>query len=472
MRRRIALGFSLLLSGCALTPDYERPELELPAAWRDPEYVGDSIANTPWWQLYSDPQLRQYIEIALEENRDLRLALERVYEFQSQLTFTRADQFPFLTGEGSASRGRQSRDIVPGAETNDQFNLAANLSFEVDIWRRFARASEGARADLLSTEADYRTVVIGLVGSVANAYFQLRDLDARLEIARRTAATRAESLRIIEARFRKGTVAEIDVNQAQVELAIAEVAIAQFERGIVQTENALRELLGRNPGEVERGLALDEQFVVPEVPAGLPAELLRRRPDVVAAEQVLAAETARIGVAEALRWPSISLTGSLGAITDELSDISPSEVKAWNLLAGFATPLFNAGQLKAQAKVQRARAEQALRGYEATLLRAFREVEDALVAVRTFREEHAARVRQVVAARNASRLSRARYNGGVVDYLEVLDSERTLFSAELEESNARRQSLDAVVGLYKALGGGWLPDEQAWEEYRWEWWGP
>jgi multidrug efflux system outer membrane protein len=461
-----------LLAGCALTPDYERPELELPEAWREPGYVGESIANLSWWQLYADPQLQEYIGIALEQNKDLLLALERIYEFQSQLTVTRADQFPFLDGDGSVSRGRQSQIVVPGAETNTSYGLAANISFEVDIWRRFARATEGARADLLQTEADYRSVVISLVASVASAYLQLRDLDAQLAISRRTAVTRRESLRIIQARFEKGTVPELDVNQAEVELAIAEVAVAQFERGVAQTENALGVLLGRNPGPIERGLPLDGQLSAPGIPAGLPSELLQRRPDVIAAEQALAAETARIGVAEALRWPSISLTGSLGAISDELTSFNTNEAKAWNLAAAFLAPLFNTGQLKAQAKAQQARAEQTLHAYEATLLQAFREVEDALVAVRTFRAEHAARERQVVAARNAARLSRARYDGGVVDYLEVLDSERSLFTAELGESSARQQSLTAVVLLYKALGGGWIPEEEDWEDYRWEWWGP
>jgi len=461
-----------VLPGCALTPDYERPQLNMPEAWREPGYVGESIANLSWWQLYSDPQLREFIEIALEENKDLLRALEGIYEFQSQLTVTRADQFPFINGDGSVSRGRKSRIAAPDARTDTFFGLAANISFEVDLWRRFARATEAARADLLQTEADYRSVVISLVSSVASAYFQLRDFDAQLAVSRRTVVTRAESLRIIQARFDKGTVAELDVNQAEVELAIAEIAVAQFERGVAQTENALGVLVGRNPGPIERGLQLDKQLNLPEIPAGLPSELLQRRPDVIAAEQALAAETARIGVAEALRWPSISLTGSLGAISDELTSINTNEAKVWNLAAAFLAPLFNAGRLKAQAEAQRARAEQALRGYEATILQAFREVEDALVAVRTFRVEHKARERQVAAARNAARLSRARYEGGVVDYLEVLDSERSLFTAELGESSARQQSLTAVVRLFKALGGGWDPEEQDWEVYRWEWWSP
>jgi multidrug efflux system outer membrane protein len=283
----------------------------------------------------------------------------------------------------------------------------------------------------------------------------LSDLDARLAISRRTVEGRAGSLEIIQARFDQGTVPELDVNQAQIELSIAEAAVASFERQVAQVEHALATLLGRSPGPITRGMALDEQVFPPEVPAGLPSELLKRRPDVVDAEERLVSATALVGVAEALRYPSITLTGRLGAISDDLADLDSSDAETWNIAGGIFAPIFNAGQLRAQADAQRARAEQALRDYEAILLQSFREVEDALVAVRTLRDEHAARNRQVVAARNAARLSRARYDGGVVDYLEVLDSERSLFGSELDESATLRQSLDSVVLLYKALGGGW-----------------
>ena len=452
---------SLVLAGCKLTPDYERPELAVPGAYDQGAAPGASLADLDWWELYRDPQLEALIRVALVENKDLQLALARVAEARARVTVTRADQFPFVDVFGSAGRGRQSQILLPGAPTQDEFAISAQLSFEIDLWRKYARATEGARADLFATEAAQRNVRISLVATVANTYFLLRDLDARLEISRRTAVSRTESLGIVEARFEKGVVPELDVYQARIELSDAEAAVASFERQVVQTENALRVLLGRYPAEVVRGLPLDEQSLPPDVPAGLPSELLQRRPDVLAAEQQLAAETARIGVAEALRWPSISLTGSFGAIATELSDINTNEAKAWNLLAGLAAPIWNSGQLKANAKAQRAVAEQALRSYEASVLQAFREVEDALVSVRTLRVEHEARLRARDAAREAARLSRARYDGGVVDYLEVLDSERSLFRSELDESSTRRASLDAVVLLYKALGGGWDPEPRA-----------
>lgn len=295
------------------------------------------------------------------------------------------------------------------------------------------------------------------MSNVASVYFLLRDFDDRLRIARETVESRSESLKIIQARFDKGTVPELDVNQAQIELAIAEAAVSAFERETVQAENALQFLLGRNPGAVQRGLPLGQQVLPSDIPVGLPSELLQRRPDLVEAEERLRAETARIGVAEAVRYPSIGLTGSLGLASDDFSDLTDGDARTWSIGGGLFAPLFNSGKLKAQAEGQRARTEQVMANYESTLLRAFREVEDALVAIRTYHAENAARQRQATAARNAARLSRARYDGGVVDYLEVLDSERSLFSAELDESITQRQYLNAIVELYKALGGGWNP---------------
>ena len=455
--RVLIVAIFMLLSGCTLTPDYERPALDVPGSYVQPADAGASIANLEWWNLFRDAQLQFLIRTALAENKDLRVSLQRIREARALLTFTRAVQYPFIDGSGSVSRERPSKILFPGSDTSNNYALSANLSFEVDLWGKLRRATEAAQADLLATEASYRNVTISLVSNVASVYFLLRDLDARLQVARDTVNGRRESLGIIQARFDKGTVPELDVNQAQVELAIAEAAVSAFERESVQAENALQFLLGRNPGPVQRGLALKQQVLPSDIPAGLPSELLQRRPDLVLAEERLVAETARIGVAEALRYPSIGLTGSLGLLSDDFSDLTDSDARTWNLGGGLFAPIFNSGKLKAQAEGQRARAEQAMSTYESTLLQAFREVEDALVAIRTYHAEHAARQRQAIAARNAARLSRARYDGGVVDYLEVLDSERSQFNAELEESSTQREYLNAIVELYKALGGGWDP---------------
>lgn len=452
-----APALALLIAGCSLTPDYQRPSLEVPGEYVQPAPSGESIANLPWWDLFSDEQLQVLIRTALEGNKDLRTALARIAESRARVTVVRADQFPFLDAAGTAARVQDSKILVPGSSTRSSYALGVDLSFELDLWGRLSRATEAARAELLATEAAYRNVTISLVSSVATSYFLLRDLDERLAIAERTTAGRRHNLEIIQARFDKGTAPELDVNQAQIELAVAEASVYRFQREIVQAENALRILLGRNPGPVRRGLALDEQVLPASIPAGLPSELLHRRPDVMSAEERLVAETARIGVAEALRYPRFALTGSYGLASDDLSDLTNSDARAWNLAGNLFAPLFNSGSLKAQAEAQRARAEQALQAYAATYQGALREVDDALAAVRTLREEHATRTRQVVAARNAARLSWARYNGGVVDYLEVLDSERSLFEAELEESATLRAYLNAIVELYKALGGGWNP---------------
>lgn len=457
--KRIALmlGVALVSAGCTLGPDYQRPQLDTPAEYVEPAPSGPSLANMDWWDLFGDEQLQSLIRTALDENKDLGIALARISEARASLGFVRADQFPFVDGAGRASRGRQSREIFPGADTDNDFLLGADLSFEVDLWGRLRRSTEAARAELLSTEEAYRNVTISLVADVARFYLLLRDFDARLAISRNTLKTRLESLRIIQARFDKGTVPELDVNQAEIEVAVAEVAISVFERSVVQTENAIRILLGRNPGPVARGLRLDQQTFPPEVPAGLPSELLQRRPDVASSEAQLAAQTARIGAAEALRFPSLSLTGFAGVESTDLSDLNSSDAGTWSINANIFAPIFNSGKLKANVEIEQARTEQLLLAYEATVQQAFREVEDALVSVRTLRAEQASQTRRVIAARNAARLSQARYDGGVVDYLEVLDSERTRFNAELDQSQTLQQYLNAIVELYKALGGGWDP---------------
>ena len=458
---------SVLLSSCALTPDYERPELDVPAVYyADNEQSantgqGESIANLTWWQVFEDPQLQNLIRTALAENKDLGVALSRVAQASSQLTSTRAKQYPFFDITGGAGRSRQSQFLAPGAGIGETYSVMGNLSFEIDLWRKLSRSTESAQASLLASEAVQRHVALSIVANVASSYLLLRDLDERLIIAERTVDSRQGSLEIIQARFDKGVTPELDVNQAQVELSIAEVAVATFERQIAQTENTLAILLGRNPGPVQRGLTLKEQPFLPEIPTGLPSELLQRRPDVVAAEQALHAETALIGVAEALRYPSLSLTGSYGAISDDLSDLNSSDAESWGIAGNLFAPILNWGQLKAQSEAQRARAEQALHAYEATLQQAFREVADALVAVRTYRQVHQAYRRQAIAARNAERLSQARYDAGVVDYLEVQEASRSLFSAELNESESHQAAMNAVVELYQSLGGGWLPEDTA-----------
>ena len=453
----------LVAAGCTLGPDYERPELDVPASYIQPVDQGEIFANTAWWDLFGDQQLRNLISVALDENQDLGIAVYRIEEFRAILGLTRSDQYPSLGLSGEGGRLDPSQNTFPGNSTDgfaDSYRLSADVFFELDLFGRLRRSTEAARAELLAVEENRRGITISLIASVASTYMLLRDLDARLEIARRTERARADSLRIIEARFEKGVVPRLDVNQAEIQLAIASAAVAAAERAVAQTENFLSVLIGRSPGPIIRGIKLDDQVMPPAVPAGLPSELLQRRPDVLAAEAALAAQTARIGVAEALRWPSISLTGSLGFESSDLSTLTDSESGFWSAGGGILAPLITSGRARSRVEIEEARTQQALLNYEQTVNRAFAEVEDALVAIRTYRDEHQARLLQVNAARNAAVLSRARYDGGVTSYLEVLDTERTLFSAELSESETLRLYVDSVIQLYKALGGGWtLPPE-------------
>jgi multidrug efflux system outer membrane protein len=313
---------------------------------------------------------------------------------------------------------------------------------------------------LLATEEAFRAITIGLVGDIAGAYLVLRDLDARMKIAEATVDTRRESLSLLSSRAEGGLIPVVDVSRAEINLAEAEGVIQKLTRARSQTENILSLLVGRLPSEVERGLSLAHQSFPPAVPAGLPSELLQRRPDILAAERRLHAQTARIGVAEAARFPSLSLTAAAGAKSTSLGDLTASN-SFLNLAANLVGPIFSAGKSKARVEVERARTEQALNQYEQIVLNAFREVEDALVAVETYRGEHEVRLRQLEAANDAMEVAEVRYEGGLTSYMEVLDLQRSLFSAQLMASEALQLHHTSIVQLYRALGGGWSVEEDA-----------
>lgn len=449
------------LAGCALGPDYERPDVAVPEDFRTTHASGPSMANLDWWAVFDDAVLVQLIETALLNNRDMALAAARIEEARAELGFVRADYYPSLSGSASASRG----NVVPGVgvpgSIGEQYVLAGNVNYELDLWGRVRRSNEAARATLLSTLEARNVVTTTLIADVASTYLLLLDLDHRADVARRTRDSRENALELIEARYEKGTVALIDVNQAQIELGDAATELIAIERERAVAENALSVLLGANPGTIDRGPgSLEDAVNVPAIPAGLPSELLERRPDVRQASAVLAAQTARIGVAEALRFPTLSLTGTLGLASPELDDFLSSDNKAWSIGGSLLGPIFDAGRSRSRVEAERARTEQALAGYEQTVLRAFQEVENALVSIQTFHAEAEAREMQVVAARSAAQLSRARYDGGVTSYLEVLESERSLFRTELLASSTRREQVVAIVELYKALGGGWPTDAE------------
>jgi len=463
-RAGVVAGTALLLGGCLVGPDYERPDIPAPDDYdlRDGFTTdeGESIVNLQWFEILGDPDLDTLIRVALEENRDLLTAIARVEEARAQLGFERADYFPQIDGQATGRRGDLFANQIPGLGVQENYVLAANLSWELDLWGKIRRSNESARAQLLQSQEARNQVLITLIADVASAYLLLLDLDDRVNIAKETLRTRTESTGIIQARFDEGIVPLLDVNQAEIQEYDAAAQLAALIRDREQTENLLSILVGRNPGPVMRNRELTNLNMPEAVPAGLPSELLERRPDIREAEAALAAQTALIGVAKANRFPSLNLTGTLGLASNDLDNFLSSDNKTWSVGADFVGPIFDAGKRRSLVEAEEARTLQLSYQYEQRILQALAEVEDSLIAIRTLQDELLAREKQVAAARSASMLSRARYDGGVTSYLEVLESERSKFNAELAESIIRRERLVSLVELYKALGGGWVPEEQ------------
>lgn len=466
-----------LLAGCLVGPNYERPPTPEHPRYRESSGGGpgadtlaapadtlvlppvgtpraaegapspESVADLAWWELFQDPVLQGLIETALENNQDLRVSMARIAEARAALGFQRANLYPRIDAVASGDLDGNTEES--GLDASGV--LAGAVTWEADLFGRLRRSNEAALGDLLATEEAYRGITIALVAQVADLYLVLRDLDNRLAISQATADARRESLEIIRVRYAAGTVSEVDVNQSEIQLADAEAAVEAFARLRAQTENSLSFLVGSPPIGIPRGQALDDQLFPPELPEGLPSELLERRPDILAAEHQLAAQTARIGVAEAIKYPSLTLTADIGA---SFASVTAGFL---NLGADLFAPLFNAGQNQRRVEIEVARTEQALASYEQTVLNAFREVEDAMVAVHRYEAEYATRLRQLEAARSAANLSWIRYDGGLTSYLEVLDVQRSEFSAALATSETLQLRLTSVVQLYRALGGGWNP---------------
>lgn len=446
---------AMLLSACALGPDYERPTSNMPQGFS--ESIGLStveMSNLPWWEIYQDERLQHLIKTALDQNKDIAIALARIEAAQASLQFTRADLFPRIDASGSAQRLNPSNETLNFAvNPRNDFGIFGNLSYELDLWGKIRRATEAERAQLMSTEFTYHTILINLVADVANTYFTILGLDDRIAISKVTWDNRKDATNLIRERFKKGIIPELDVNQAEIEEANAAIAYSVFDRQLRQNEHALSVLLGNMPTKIERGQSLVQQAL--PVPELLPASLLERRPDVRASEEFLRSQVARIGVAQAKRLPSINILGFIGLGSSETSDLFNKEATTWSIGSDFLGPLLDFGKSRSEVDLAKAEAQAALKSYEQSVIQAVREVDDALVGIRTYTEENASRKFQVEAARNAAKLARARYDQGVTSYLEVLDIERSLFEAELGASQSREAYLQAIVGLYKALGGGW-----------------
>ncbi len=466
MRALIILVLSgAAAGGCTVGPNYKRPVVTVPDTYRGPAVApepvaadADSIGDQTWWDVFQDEQLRELIRTALQQNLDLRIAATRILEARAQLGITRANQLPTVDAGASTSRTRAAKTTVPFALDPYQvgdFQLTSTAAWEIDFWGKYRRATEAARASLLATEWGRRAVAASLVSEVASAYFTMRAFDLQLDIATRALASRRESLRLTEVAASGGATSFIDVRQAEQLVFGATSTIADLERQIAQEENYISVLLGRNPSDVPRGASLEEQTHLPEVPVGLPSALLERRPDIRQAEQLLVAANANIGVAKAAYFPQISLTGNGGVQSAALSDLFTKPAGLWFLGAGLAQPIFNAGRTRSRVAFSKAQQEEAVLAYQQTILQSLREVSDALVGYRKgrdFREQQQLLSR---AAADGRRLAEVRYQGGATSYLEVLDSDTRVFSAELGVAQAELDELLSFVQIYRALGGGW-----------------
>jgi outer membrane protein, multidrug efflux system len=470
-------GVVLSMAACTVGPNYKRPAVDAPASFRGvspaeepaapassspavsgsstPGSIPASLGDEKWWEVFEDKELQQLIRTALKNNYDVRIAATRVLEAQAQLGITRADQFPSLSVGGNITSLQNPQEGPIPSYQLTQGQVLASAAWNVDFWGRYRRATEAARANLLSSQWAQKEVMSTLVANVASSYFLLRQLDYQLEISKNTLSSRQDSLQLTKTLEEHGINNLLDVRQSEQLVYTAAAEVPDLERQIAIQEDALSILLGKNPGDIPRGLKLTEQPHSPEVPAGLPSALLERRPDIREAEQNLVAANAQIGVARAAYFPQISLTGSGGYQSSKLTDLFTGPAGIWSLAGSVTQPIFEGGRLKSGVRLAEAQHEQLLLTYQQTIQGAFRDVSDALVAYRKYREFRIQQQLLVESARDAARLSELRFKAGSTDYLEVLTNETNAFSAELTLAQAQGSELNALVQLYLALGGGW-----------------
>jgi multidrug efflux system outer membrane protein len=462
--RHTILGVSLLValsSGCVAGPTYKKPGVPEPSAYRgvSPEQAvkpdGTSFGDQKWWDAFQDDALRDLIRSALQQNYDVRIAAARILEARAQLGITRADQLPEVNAGASAVNERLPQGAGRPAIETSPTQVSLSLAWELDFWGKFRRATEAARANLLSEEWAQRQIVSALVSDVASAYFQLREQDLELEISRQTLASRKDSLRLTQLLADRGATSLLDVRQAEQLVFTAGASIPDLERRIEQQENFISILIGKNPEGIVRGRALIDQARPPEVPPGLPSSLLERRPDILQAEQQLIAANAHIGVAKADYFPQISLTAVGGFQSSALTRLFAGPAGLWTLGASALQPVFEGGRIRNRVKFAEARAQEVTIVYQRTVQQAFREVSDALVGYQKGQEVRLQQQQLTNAAEDATKLSNMRYRGGAASYLEVLDSETRFFAARLALAQAELRELQSVVQIYRSLGGGW-----------------
>jgi len=464
MKKAIIFFFvAAALAGCMVGPDYKRPALDMPQSWRFEDAAAKDLANTAWWGQFNDPVLNELIQIAVQENKDVRIAAARVEQFLGLYGTTRAALYPQVGAGASAGQERMSKVSGPtpledfnfGNPTFSNYEVFLNASWEIDLWGKLRRASEAARANLLSSEDARRAVILTLVTSVASSYVNLRDLDKQYEIAKQTVDSRAESYRLFKLRFEGGIISELQLSQVKSEYEDALARIPYYGKLVAQQENALSVLLGRNPGPIPRGKSIDN-LVLPGIPAGLPSDLLANRPDIRQAEENLVSANANIGVAKAQYFPTISLTGMLGFASNDLSKLFTSQAWNWAYAVPATVPIFTAGAIAGQVKSAEAFQQQLLFRYQQAIQTAFREVDDALIDQKRSREQLEAQGQQVGTLRQYARVARLRFDEGYTSYVEVLDAERSLFNAQLSYAQTQGAIFQSLVNVYKAMGGGWV----------------
>ncbi len=449
----------VLVQSCKVGPNYLQPEEKTTASYRYSELDTDSIINLKWWELFNDPVLDTLVVTALRNNKNTLIAASRVEQARANVGYTKADMGPKIGVNAGATRGNFANGFGHLSSTTNNYSGAAVANWELDFWGKYRRGTEAAQAELLASIYGKRAIEIALISEVANNYFQLIDFKARLEISKSTLALRDSTLQIIQARFDEGYTHIIDVNQAEIQKATAQVAVPQFKRAIAFSEHNLSILLGKTPDSIETLKTLQEYALPESIPTGIPSEILQRRPDVLESQEYYRAQNARIGVAQAMRFPSISLTGLLGVGSNDLSNLVSNGL-GWSVGGNLVAPLFEWGKNQKRVEIERQRTLESLLIYENTVLNALLEVDNSLVELSTLNEELSANELMVNAAENASYLSRERYYQGVTSYLEVIENQRQEFDARLAYSENYQRLLNSYVGLYKSLGGGWISQEE------------
>jgi multidrug efflux system outer membrane protein len=461
-KEKLIVAFLVMLcSGCAVGPNYKKPAVPVPPEYRGApaEQTGksgaESFADQKWWDAFQDEALRDLIQTALKQNYDVRIAAARILEARAQLGITRADQLPTVAASAASVNERIPQSArIPSIETTAN-QVSVSLAWELDFWGKFRRATESARATLLSQEWARRQVISSLVSDVASAYFQLRELDLELEISRQTLASRTDSLRLTQVLADHGATSMLDVRQAEQLVYGAAASIPDLEQRIEQQENFISTLIGKNPESIARGRKLVDQPHALEVPAGLPSSLLERRPDIRQAEQQLIAANAQIGVAKADYFPRIALTGSGGYQSSALSSLFAGQAGLWTFGVNAVQPVFEGGRIRNRVRLAQAQTEEATLFYQRTVQQAFRDVSDALVGYSKSQEFRSQLEQLTHSAEEATKLSNMRYKGGAASYLEVLDSDTRYFLAQISLAQAQLRELQSLVQIYRSLGGGW-----------------